>query len=135
MLAQLFQEEDRAREMAARLMQLAQTSRAAAAAERDSLLEFLRGPMERHMAYEETSLFPHLEQHELLPEVQVATKHHAAIRKAAEQLAAMPRDADVAPLVFDVARLLLHHTNFEGDYIYPELSHQEWRALMKATTE
>ncbi len=133
MLAELFQEEDRAREMATRLMQLAQTSRAAAAAEKDSLLAFLRGPMERHMAYEETAIFPHLEEHELLAEVQVAAKHHASIRKAADQLAGMPADPDVAPLVFDVARLLLHHTNFEGDYIYPELSHEEWRALMKAT--
>jgi hypothetical protein len=32
-----------------------------------------------------------------------------------------------------VARLLLHHTNFEGDYIYPELSHDAWRELMKAS--
>jgi hypothetical protein len=28
---------------------------------------------------------------------------------------------------------MLHHTNFEGDYIYPELTHDEWRDLMKAT--
>jgi len=40
---------------------------------------------------------------------------------------------DLGELVFEIARLLLHHTNFEGDYIYPELTHDEWRELMKET--
>jgi hypothetical protein len=143
MLAELFQEEDRAREMASRLMQVAQTSREAANAERESLLAFLRGPMERHMAYEERAIFPHLERHGLAPEVQVALKQHFSLRKATEHLAALPENAsaagpgadDVAGVVFDIARLMLHHTNFEGDYIYPELSHAEWRDLMRATVE
>jgi len=140
MLAELFQEEDRAREMANRLMQVAQTSREAANAERDSLLAFLRGPMERHMAYEERAIFPQLEQHGLAPEVQVCLKQHFTLRKAAEKLAeigsakAVVDSGDgVARLIFEIARLMLHHTNFEGDYIYPELSHENWRELMKAT--
>lgn len=133
MLADLFEEEDRAREMAGKLIQLAQGSRAAAAAERDSLLAFLRGPMERHMTYEEATLFPHLEGHGLGEEVQVALKQHGAIREAAEALASAGPDADVAQIIVHVARLMLHHTNFEGDYIYPELTHEEWRDLMKAT--
>jgi len=133
MLAELFEQEDRAREMASRLMQMAQTSRTAACAERESLIAFLRGPMEHHMAYEERSVFPQLVDHGLAPEVQVATKHHTSLRQAADKLEAAPPDADVAELVFDVARLMLHHTNFEGDYIYPELSHDSWRALMKAS--
>ncbi len=133
MLAELFEQEDRAREMASRLMQIAQTSRAAASAERASLVAFLRGPMEHHMAYEERAVFPQLVDHGLAPEVQVASKHHTSLRQAADKLEAAAADADVAPLVFDVARLLLHHTNFEGDYIYPELSHDAWRELMKAS--
>lgn len=132
-LAELFEQEDRAREMASRLMQIAQTSRAAASAERASLIAFLRGPMEHHMAYEERALFPQLIEHGLAPEVQVATKHHASLRQAADKLEAAPADADVASLVFDVARLMLHHTNFEGDYIYPELDHAAWLELMKAS--
>jgi iron-sulfur cluster repair protein YtfE (RIC family) len=133
MLAELFQEEDRAREMAGKLIHLAQDSRAAATAERASLLAFLRGPMERHMAYEETAVFPHLEGHGLAEEVQVALKQHIAIREATQELAAAPADADVAQIIVQVARLMLHHTNFEGDYIYPELTHEEWRDLMRAT--
>jgi hypothetical protein len=133
MLAELFEQEDRAREMASRLMQIAQTSRAAASAERASLVAFLRGPMEHHMAYEERAVFPHLVDHGLAPEVQVASKHHTSLRQAADKLDAAAPDADVASLVFDVARLMLHHTNFEGDYIYPELDHAAWRELMKAS--
>jgi len=133
MLADLFEEEDRAREMAGKLIQLAQQSRSAAGAERDSLLGFLRGPMERHMAYEEQAIFPHLEGHGLGEEVQVAQKQHGAIREATQALAEAAPDADVTQVIVHVARLMLHHTNFEGDYIYPELSRDEWRELMKAT--
>jgi hypothetical protein len=46
-----------------------------------------------------------------------------------------PGEDDLGQLVFDIARQLLHHTNFEGDYIYPELTHEEWRDLMKETVE
>jgi hemerythrin superfamily protein len=134
MLAELFGEEDRAREMAARLADIARTSREAAAAERDSLLAFLRGPIERHFAYEEHVVFPKLEDHDLGPEVQVAIKQHDAVRQLATKLAEAGKD-EVADLVFEIARLLLHHTNFEGDYIYPELTHDEWRELMKETVE
>jgi iron-sulfur cluster repair protein YtfE (RIC family) len=133
MLADLFQEEDRARDMAWKLIHVAEQSRAAASAERESLLHFLKGPMERHMAYEEAALFPHLEQHGLGEEVQVARKQHAAIREAAQDLENAPGDEDIAQAMVHVARLMLHHTNFEGDYIYPELTHDEWRDLMKAT--
>lgn len=135
MLADLFQEEDRARDMATRLLQIAQTSRAAAAAERGSLLEFLRGPMERHMAYEEREIFPKLATRGLGEEVQVAIKQHAAVRQFADKLAAAGPDDDVAPIIADAARLMLHHTNFEGDYIYPELSRKEWRELMQESTK
>jgi plasmid replication initiation protein len=134
MLAELFGEEDRAREMAHKLAETARTSREAAAAERESLLAFLRGPILRHFAYEERALFPELEKHGLGEEVQVATKQHAAVRQLADKLGATSPGDDVRELIFDVARLLLHHTNFEGDYIYPELTHDEWRALLKQTT-
>jgi hypothetical protein len=134
MLAELFGEEDRAREMAGRLADIARTSREAAAAERASLLAFLRGPIERHFKYEEDVIFPELDQHDLDEEVQVAKKQHDAVRQAADRLAAAA-PGDVAELVFEIARLLLHHTNFEGDYIYPELTHEEWRSLMKETVE
>jgi Hemerythrin HHE cation binding domain len=133
MVAELFQEEDSAREMANKLIHLAQASPASARAERESLLAFLRGPMERHMHYEEVSVFPHLVSHDLAEEVQVALKQHAAVREATEALASAPSEADVSQIVLHVARLMLHHTNFEGDYIYPELTHDEWRDLMKET--
>lgn len=133
MIADLFEEEDRAREMASRLMQLARTSKAAAAAERDKLVAFLRGPMERHMHYEEVALFPKLEQKGLGEEVKVAQKHHQSIRSDAEQLAAATDQDAIAQLVFDVARFMMHHTNFECDYIYPELTRSEWRALIQET--
>ncbi|AUX47964.1 hypothetical protein SOCE26_094900 [Sorangium cellulosum] len=132
-VAELFQEEDRAREMAAKLIALAQRSPEAASAERESLLGFLHGPMERHMHYEEAALFPHFQARGLAEEVQVALKHHAALREATEALANAAQGGDVAGSIVRVARLLLHHTNFEGDYIYPELTHDEWRALMQET--
>lgn len=135
-LAELFQEEDAARHMARRLMDIARESREAAAAERDSLLEFLHGPMERHMDYEERELFGKLEQRGLGPEVQVAIKQHEALRQCAAELEAMTGQEgpeDVAQKIFDIARLMLHHTNFEGDYIYPELTAQDWRELMEET--
>jgi hypothetical protein len=135
MLAELFGEEDRAREMATRLAELAKKSTEAAAAERDSLLAFLRGPLERHFAYEENVIFPKLEKHDLGPEVQVAVKQHDAIRQLANELATKPPGEELATAVFEVARLMLHHTNFEGDYIYPELTHTEWRELMQETVE
>jgi len=134
MLAELFGEEDRAREMAARLAETARTSREAAAAERESLLAFLRGPVERHFRYEEQAIFPHLVEHDLGPEVQVAIKQHDSVRQLTERLATA-QGADVGELIFEIARLLLHHTNFEGDYIYPELTHEEWRELMKQSVE
>jgi hypothetical protein len=106
MLAELFGEEDRAREMASRLADIARSSREAAAAERDSLLAFLRGPIERHFAYEEQVIFPHLIEHDLAEEVQVATKQHETVRQLAQKLAtagsagpdrpAGPGDADQA---------------------------------------
>lgn len=132
MLAELFRDEDRAREMASRLMQLAQASPQEAVAERPSLIEFLRGPMERHMAYEERAIFSGLMRRGLTPEVQVAQKQHASIRQAADTLTTAPED-EVAQLIFEAARLLLHHTNFECDYIYPELTHEAWIDLMKET--
>lgn len=133
LLAALFEEEDRAREMASRLMKVAQTSREAATAERASLVAFLQGPMERHMAYEERNVFPPLERRGLGAEVGVAMRHHAMIREDAEKLAAAKPWEDVSQLIFDVARRMLHHTNFEGDYIYPELTYEAWRDLMKET--
>jgi DUF438 domain-containing protein len=133
MIADLFEEEDRAREMANRLMQLARNSKAAAAAERSSLVTFLRGPMERHMHYEEQAIFPKLEQKGLTEEVKVAKKHHDSIRSDTEQLAAATDPDAIAQLVFDVARFMMHHTNFECDYIYPELTRSEWRALIQET--
>ncbi len=133
MLATLFEEEDRAREMASKLMQISQTSREVAAAERKSLVAFLKGPMERHMAYEESFVFPQLDRRGLGAEVQVAQRHHAMIREDAAKLEAAGPAEDVSQLIFDVARRMLHHTNFEGDYIYPELTIEAWRDLMKET--
>jgi hypothetical protein len=135
MLAELFSEEDRAREMAARLAHIARTSREAVLAERESLLAFLRGPLERHFAYEEAVIFPELVAHELGEEVQVANKQHDNLRQLTARLAANEPGTDLCALVHDIARLLLHHTNFEGDYIYPELTHEEWRELMKETLD
>jgi iron-sulfur cluster repair protein YtfE (RIC family) len=140
MLAELFQEEDRAREMADKLMKLAHASRAEAVAELPTLLAFLHGPMERHMAHEEKTIFPQLDKLGLGPEVQVAEKQHASIRQATERLSELKPgtpevDAELAKLVFDVARLMMHHTNFEGDYIYPELTVATWRDLMKESIQ
>lgn len=132
-LAELFQQEDCARDMARRLMDIARLSREAAAAERQSLIDFLNGAMERHMEYEERSLFPKLKERGLGPEVGVAEKQHDSIREGARLLETLGPDADVAQQIFDIARLLLHHTNFEGDYIYPELTHQDWMELMEET--
>jgi hypothetical protein len=121
--------------MAARLAQIARTSQEAVAAERESLLAFLRGPIERHFAYEEAVIFPKLVEHDLAEEVQVATKQHDTVRQLAAQLEANEPGTDLSALVLDISRMLLHHTNFEGDYIYPELTHEEWRDLMKETLE
>lgn len=135
MLAELFGEEDRARAMASRLAEIARTSPAAAVAEKESLLAFLRGPVERHFQHEEHLIFPSLAKHDLDAEVQVAMKQHDAVRQLADQLEnAKPTD-NLQQLIFEIARLLLHHTNFEGDYIYPELTHDEWRDLMKESVE
>lgn len=135
MMGDLFADEDRARDMARRLMELAQRDVHAAARERESLLEFLRGPMERHMAYEEKSVFPLLLEHGLGPEVEVAEKQHATLRQETQNLADAKGDEGIARAVFLAARLMLHHTNFEGDYIYPELTRDEWHALMRSTVE
>lgn len=132
-LSALFSEEDAARLMARQLMQTAKRSREEAAAERTSLLAFLHGPMERHMDYEERSLFPRLEEKGLGPEVQVATKQHERIRELRTELDGATPETDVAQLVFEIARLMLHHTNFEGDYIYPELDKGAWEELMSET--
>lgn len=134
MLAELFRDEDRARDMASRLMQLAQASPADAAKERLHLAEFIRGPMHRHMSYEERVVFPQLARRGLGEELQVAEKHHASIRQAADRLQAATA-AEAPQIIFETARLLLHHTNFECDYIYPELTHKEWIALMKESAE
>lgn len=125
--------------MARQLMEIANQSRERAAKERTSLLAFLNGAMERHMEYEERSLFPKLKSHGLDAEVSVAEKQHTAIREGRARLEAIPeseastRDAEVAQLIFEIARLMLHHTNFEGDYIYPELDESDWRELMEET--
>ncbi len=138
-LADLFQEEDQARLMARQLMDIANQSKEAAARERASLLEFLAGPMERHMDYEERSLFPRLAKRGLAPEVSVAEKQHTALREQRAKLASIPqeevtaRGEEIAHLIFDIARLMLHHTNFEGDYIYPELDKQDWAEMMEET--
>lgn len=132
-IAELFQEEDLAREMARRLIRLAQQSPDVVSAEREGLLSFLRGPMERHIRCEESAIFPRLERHGLAEEVQVARKHHAALREATDALANTPPDGAIESIVVNIARLLLHHTNFEGDYIYPELTHEAWRELMRET--
>ena len=135
MLAELFGEEDRARAMDTRLAEIAKKSPGAAAAEKESLVAFIRGPMQRHFAYEETVIFPKLETRGLGPEVQVATKQHESLRQLGDKLAEAGPGDDIGSLIFDIARLMLHHTNFEGDYIYPELTHADWRELMKETVE
>lgn len=135
MLAELFGQEDQAREMATRLAEVAKGSPEGAWAERESLIAFIRGPMERHFAYEEQVIFPKLETRGLGPEVQVAAKQHDALRQLAEKLRTTGPGNDLGQLIFEVARLMLHHTNFEGDYIYPELTHEDWRELMKETVE
>jgi len=135
MIKELFADEDRARDMARRLMEVAIRDARAAANERESVVAFLRGAMERHMAYEEREIFPHLVERGLAPEVQVAEKHHAAIRQAAETLDKGGPADHVAREVFNVARMMLHHTNFEGDYIYPELNVNEWRTLLTETAK
>lgn len=132
-LAELFQQEDCARDMARRLMDIARQSREAAAAERQGLIDFLNGAMERHMDYEERSLFPKLKDRGLAPEVGVAEKQHVSIREGTRRLESMGPEEDVAQEIFDIARLLLHHTNFEGDYIYPELTSADWMELMEET--
>lgn len=138
-LADLFQEEDRARHMARQLMDIANASKEGAVRERTSLLEFLHGPMERHMEYEERSLFPKLSERGLAAEVSVATKQHDSLREQRDRLEGFSdedlraRADEVAQLVFDIARLMLHHTNFEGDYIYPELDKDDWAELMEET--
>ncbi|MFO0615324.1 MAG: hemerythrin domain-containing protein [Polyangiaceae bacterium] len=125
--------------MARQLMDIANASREKAARERGSLLAFLHGPMERHMDYEERTLFPKLKEHGLEAEVSVAVKQHTAIREQRARLEAIPegeivaRGNEIAQLIFDIARLMLHHTNFEGDYIYPELDESDWRDLMEET--
>ena len=132
-LSDLFQEEDAARAMARKLMAIANRSREAATREKDELLAFLHGPMEKHMEYEERSLFPKLVERGLKPEIDVAMKHHEALRERRTELQKAAPDANVAQLVFDIARLMLHHTNFEGDYIYPELDKADWQDLMEET--
>jgi len=101
--------------------------------ERDNLAAFIRGPMERHMSYEERAIFPQLSRRGMAPELQVASKHHDSIRQAADRLTTAT-GKEVAQVIFETARLLLHHTNFECDYIYPELTHEAWIDLMKETT-
>ncbi len=135
MIAELFGEEDRAKEMAARLAELARQSKESAIAERESLLAFLRGPLERHFAYEERVIFPQFEERGLGSEVQVATKQHSSIRQIADKLETPGSDDNVGELISEVARLMLHHINFESDYIYPELTHADWRELMQKTVE
>jgi hemerythrin len=134
-MKELFADEDRARTMAQRLMHLAKANPAEAAREKADVLAFLNGPMERHFQYEETLLFPQLEEHGLGPEVDVAKKHHASLRQEAQNLANATSEAGIAQAIFFAARLMLHHTNFEGDYIYPELSREQWRGLLKATVD
>lgn len=135
MMGELFADEDRARAMATRLMEVAQRSPHEAVSERESLLAFLRGAMERHMHYEEEKIFPLLLEHGLGPEVEVAEKQHQSIRQEADNLEKASGDAGIARAIFVAARLMLHHTNFEGDYIYPELTRTEWHELMRETVE
>lgn len=132
MLAELFAEEDRAREMAASLIAKGHASDADAIAERESVLAFLSGPLERHMVHEEERIFPQLERHGLVEEVRVALEQHAAIRSVRAQLASA-EPSQVATLLIAAGRTMLHHTNFECDYVYPELTHEQWLALMRET--
>ena len=62
-----------------------------------------------------------------------STCNNKLIRSDTEQLAAASDQDVIAQLVFDVARFMMHHTNFECDYIYPELTRSEWRALIQET--
>jgi len=133
MLAELFAEEDRARGMAHRLMEIAKNPRAAQV-ERASLIAFLRGPMEKHMRHEEERIFPHLDKHGLAAETQVSVRQHEGVRALAARLESA-RPEEVTGLFVETAKLLLHHTNFEGDYIYPELSLSQWRELMAETAK
>lgn len=135
MLAELFGEEDRARSMAKRLAEISRRSDEAAAAEKESLIAFLRGPLERHFQYEEQILFPKLNEKGLAAEVQVATKQHESLRQLTQKVEETPAGHALSQLIFEVARLMLHHTNFEGDYIYPELTLDDFRDLMKETVE
>lgn len=133
MMAELFADEDRARSMARHLMELSQRDPAGAAREKESVLAFLRGPMERHMSYEENVMFPKLVEHGLEPEVDVAKKHHEQLRVETKNLEQATAPDAIARAIFLAARLMLHHTNFEGDFIYPELSIEQWKSLMMAT--
>lgn len=80
-------------------------------------------------------MFPKLIDHGLEPEVDVAKKHHDGIRAEARNLEAATQPEAIARSIFLAARLMLHHTNFEGDFIYPELSIEQWKSLMLATAK
>jgi iron-sulfur cluster repair protein YtfE (RIC family) len=134
MVGELFREEAEARKMATRLVELGEGEAEGAVAEQPSLIAFLRGAMEKHMHYEEAAIFPRLERRGFGEEVTVATKHHGAVRESADALEATSAPAEVAKLVARIGKLLLQHTNFEQDYLYPELTHEEWAELLEETT-
>jgi hemerythrin-like domain-containing protein len=134
MIAELFQEEAAARDMARKLIEIGEQRPEDAAGERASLVAFLKGAMERHMAFEETVIFPKLGRRGFDDEVEVALSHHGAVRDLCAKLEGLADDhADLASTIAKTGRLLLQHTNFESDYLYPELTHEEWRELMEET--
>jgi iron-sulfur cluster repair protein YtfE (RIC family) len=131
-VTQLFQEEAEARKMATQLVQIGESSAEIAKTERPALLAFLKGPMEKHMHYEEVAIFPKLEASGFDDEVAVALEHHAAIRDCTGKIEGEP-DATLCALFSRIGKLLMQHTNFEQDYLYPELTHVEWEELLEET--
>ena len=132
-MSELFEHEDAARKVAHQLIEMSKRDPAAAAREKPGLLAFLRGPMARHIDHEERSIFPLLVGHGLGPEVDIACRHHADLRRAMIDLDAAVAQDKVVAAVVAIARLMLHHTNFEGDFIYPALTRQQWHELMAET--
>ncbi len=132
-LSRVLSEEDRARRLAERIVELCEKGEEEGqlAREVEGFLAYLTDDLEIHLAHEETDLFPALAARDLEAETREALRQHGELRTLRRALLAVPQHDTKAlhDAALALALALIHHTAYEADFLYVDITQDEARTF------
>lgn len=132
-LSRVLVEEDRARRWAERIVELCEggEDEGHLTREVEGFLAYLTDDLEIHLEHEESDLFPALAARDLEAETQEALRQHGELRTLRRALLAIPTHDTKAlhDAALALALALIHHTAYESDFLYVDITRDEARAF------